>query len=403
MSEPTNFDAIAERHVLAACLISPVARAEAKRALVGADFYDTRHEAIWDAMARLERHGKSVDAATVLAALGSNRACIELMPDLVTLPVVPDHAGDHAAIVREWGIRRRLHQLATTVLQQSLNPDLNAVGYAATVATRFANLRDAGLPDTTTAETLAELLAEPDDEPDWLIPHLLERRDRLMLTGEEGLGKSHLLRQIATMAAAGLDPFEAHRVAPLRVTIIDCENSRNQVRRKIRPMVDVIRRLGGQDPTERVVVDCTPRMDITRDKDLARIHQLLDATQPDIVAIGPLYRLVPRALQTDDEAAPVLAALDTIRDRDIALLIEAHAGHTLGKGGTRDLRPRGSSALLGWPEFGYGLRSIAASFCDVVPWRGDRDERRWPERLRRESGGPRWLPIDPFEYERATA
>ena len=73
-----------------------------------------------------------------------------------------------------------------------------------------------------------------------------------------------------------------------------------------------------------------------------------------ILAIGPLSRLVPRALQTDDEAAPVLAALDTIRDRDIALLIEAHAGHTVGKGGQRDLRPRGSSALLGWPGLGVG-------------------------------------------------
>jgi RecA-family ATPase len=43
-----------------------------------------------------------------------------------------------------------------------------------------------------------------------VIPGLLERRDRLMLTGEEGLGKSYLLRQIAVMAAAGLDPFD-HR------------------------------------------------------------------------------------------------------------------------------------------------------------------------------------------------
>lgn len=392
-------DTLAERHVLAACLLSPVARAEAKKALTGADFYDQRHERIWQAMSRLERHGKAIDPTTVLATLGTDRAAVEVMPELATLPVVPENTADYAAIVRAWGIRRRLHQEATRVAQQALNPDLEPVGYAASVATRFANVRDAGLPDTTTALTLAELLAQPDEEPDWLIPGLLERQDRLMLTGEEGLGKSHLLRQIALMAAAGLDPFDAHRIRPVTATIIDAENSTRQVRRRIRPLVDAIRKLGGQDPRERVVIDCVGRMDITRDKDLARIHQLLDATRPDLVVIGPVYKLTPRALQTDDEAAPVLAALDTIRERDIALLIEAHAGHAKGATGQRDLRPRGSSALLGWPEFGYGLRSLSESFADVVPWRGDREERNWPERLRREVGGPRWLPCEAFDYE----
>lgn len=395
----TNYDSLAERTVLAACMTSTVARAEALRTLIGPDFWDTRHEAIWDAMSRLERHGKPVEPVTLLHTLGPASDAGRLMPDLITLPVVPENVGHYAAIVRSWGIKRRLFREATTVVQQALKPDLNAVGYAASVATAFANLRDAGMPDVTTAETLAELLSGEDDEPDWLIPGLLERRDRLMLTGEEGLGKSHLLRQIAVMSAAGLDPFEIHRIKPLAVTIIDCENSRSQVRRKIRPIVETVHRLGGQNPTDRVVIDCTPRMDITRDKDLARIHQLLDATQPDLVVIGPLYRLVPRALQTDDEAAPVLAALDTIRDRDIALCIEAHAGHAIGKGGNRDLRPRGSSALLGWPEFGYGLRALSASFCDVVPWRGDRDERNWPERLRREHNGPRWIPTEAFDIE----
>lgn len=143
-----------------------------------------------------------------------------------------------------------------------------------------------------------------------------------------------------------------------------------------------------------MMVDCLPRIDITRDKDLARIHQLLDAHQPDLVVIGPLYRLVPRALQTDDDAAPVLAALDTIRDRGAALMMEAHAGHALGKGGVRDLRPRGSSSLLGWPEFGYGMRGIGSEgYADLVQWRGPREDREWPARLRR-ADGFRWLPHD---------
>src|SRR5690606_38137665 len=114
--------------------------------------------------------------------------------------------------------------------------------------------------------------------------------------------------------------------------------------------------------------------------------------QPDLEVVGPLYRLTPRALQTDDEATPVLAALDTIRERGCAVLTEAHAGHAIGKGGFRDMRPRGSSALMGWPEFGYGLRSIGAEgYCDLVPWRGNREERDWPSRMVR-ADGFRWKP-----------
>jgi replicative DNA helicase len=108
---------------------------------------------------------------------------------------------------------------------------------------------------------------------------------------------------------------------------------------------------------------------------------------PDIVMLGPLYRLAPRALQTDDEAAPVIAALNLIRARGSAIILEAHAGHAQGPGGRRDLRPRGSSALMGWPEFGYGLRwaddetARQERTVEMVSWRGDRDEREWPEKL----------------------
>lgn len=387
-------DRNAEMAVLAACLSSKTARDEARRHITGADFDSPTLETVWDAMARLDRFSKAVDPATVMSVVQTNHAAAAVLPELVTWPAIPDHMAEYASIVRGWAIKRRLHNEAIQVQQHALNPDTNAHGFAASVATRFANLRDSGITDDAQSITLTELLEEPDDEPAWLIPGLLERKDRLMLTGEEGLGKSYLLRQIAVMAAAGLDPFDpSRRITPIKVTIIDCENTARQVRRKVRPVVDFATRYGTGNPGV-VNLLCSNRVDITRDKDLARIHFELDATQPDLVVIGPLYRLVPRALQTDDEAAPLLAALDTIRDRDISLLIEAHAGHAIGRGGVRDLRPRGSSALLGWPEFGYGMRTVASGYADLVPWRGDRDERHWPTRVRHCNQRIRWIPVE---------
>lgn len=213
----------------------------------------------------------------------------------------------------------------------------------------------------------------------------VDRADGMFVVGRECIPthNSSLLRQIAVLTAAGLHPFRAGKhVDPVRAVIIDCENSERQVKRQLRPLHSQAC-ISGSDPGPRVLIECTGRLDITRDRDLAEIHHLLDAMSPDMCVLGPMYRLAPRGVNSDDEAGPVLAALDTIRDRGVALLIEAHAGHAIGGDGRRNFRPRGSSALLGWPEFGYGMADIGGGCCDLLPWRGDRDERAWPTRLRR--------------------
>lgn len=393
----------AERAVLAACIISPIARTEAKRRITGADFECVEHESIWNAINRLERHGKEVGWITVNHVLATDRHALALIPDLVTFAAIPEQTGDYADIVRDAATLRRLASEAEAVLARTRQVGVLGRGLAAKVATRFCAIRDSGVSDSDLrAVSLGELMATPDEPYDWIIPGLIEHSDRLVLTGEEGLGKSHLLRQIAVMAAAGLDPFTERRIAPCKSVVIDCENTVRQVRRKTAPLYDFTRRYG-QDPSDHVTVECPGRMDITADKDLARIHYLCDAVQPDIIVIGPLYRLVPRAVQTDDEAAPLLTALDSLRDRGIALLIEAHSGHSLAKHGVRDMRPRGSSALLGWPEFGYGMRRVEGrQTCDFVGWRGDRDQRDWPKRLRPGTAA-RWVPDETFKQDEVTA
>lgn len=400
MTDQRN-DIDAERSLLAACLESKRAREEARKHIVPSDLFEPIHEAIWNAMATLDRAGHDVDLVSVSTMLRDReRGSDHALAQLVGIVGFPDHVATYAAIVRGWSTRRRIESTARGAIQRALDTNVNPTGLAATVTNEFAAIRDTGTTeDDFTAVTVAELLADEDDEPDWIIPGLFERRDRLMLTGEEGLGKSHWLRQMALHAAAGIHPLDSMtRFDPIRTLILDCENTLGQVRRKIRGAAAWLEAMDASP--DGLMVDCWPRIDITRDRDLSRIHQLLDVWNPDMVVIGPLYRLVPRAIQTDDDAAPVLAALDTLRDRGCTLLMEAHAGHAVGKGGQRDLRPRGSSALLGWPEFGFGLRSIGtAGYADVVQWRGPREERNWPQRLKK-ADGFRWVPYaDLYGYD----
>jgi replicative DNA helicase len=219
---------------------------------------------------------------------------------------------------------------------------------------------------------------------DWVVENLLERRDRLIVTGMEGSGKSVLLRQMSLCIASGVHPFEPTRqVEPRRVLVIDAENTEQQWARGARQIVSALERQGKTVARDAVNVQAGLRLDLTRQHDLNEVHRLIDTHKPDLIYLGPLYKLVPKEITTDDDAAPLLVALDGIRERGVVLLMEAHAGHAKGHGGERDLRPRGSSALLGWPEFGYGLRpDYESEIAEFKAWRGDREVRDWPRFLR---------------------
>lgn len=386
-------DRVAEEATLAACLQSVAARKEARRHITGEDFHYPQHETVWDAMSRLDREQRPVDAMTVQPLVVkdglASRALIEIMGN----SAIPENVQHYAETVRGWAVRRRLMAEATRVQQSAMNPDVDPAGLASAIVTRFAQVRDTGITEDAQSITLDELLESPDDEPDWVIPGLLEHRDRLILTGGEGLGKSYLLRQLAIMAAGGIDPFDQTvQIKPAKVLIVDCENSLRQVKRKARGVVEYAKRWGNGAPGQ-VNLLCTGRIDVLRDKDLSAIHREIDVVQPDIIVIGPIYAMSPKALMTDDDAVPVLAALDGMRETGAALLMEAHAGHAVGVDG-RNFRPRGSAALMGWPEFGYGLKPIADGIADLVPWRGDRDSRNWPTRLKHDRDGIRWIEHD---------
>jgi replicative DNA helicase len=356
------------------------------------DFGDGQLSLLWDGIQAMRSRREPVDVLTVGAALAGWGVRSVTPADLHTFVSTVPHAmsvRQYARAVREDAMRRNVRAVAAQMLQTvDADPGL-------TLSNGINQLRDVqGAHELKKfhVTTLGDILAT-EDSYDWVIPGLLEKRDRLLVTGGEGSGKSTLVRQLAILSAAGLHPFNFTPTPPVNVLVIDAENSESQWRRASRGVTKQAKLYGSHDPGD-LRISCTPRMDLTRDSDLGQVHRLLDDAMADIVVIGPLYRLVPRAITNDDEASPLLAALDTIRDRGCALVIEAHAGHALGQGGERDLRPRGSAALMGWPEFGLGLRlpKPGSSTYEITRWRGDRDRRDFPNGLVKGGDWP-WTPV----------
>lgn len=242
-----------------------------------------------------------------------------------------------------------------------------------------------------TTPTLSEFLAGEDGPPDWVIPGLIERGDRLILTGSEGLGKSVLFRQLAVCAAAGIHPFAHDTIPSQRVLYVDVENGVGQLRRALRGLSIQAGRLGA-DAGRNMFLECLPSgLDLTRPEDEAWLVSRVAALQPALLVIGPIYRLHAKNPNDEEPARCVTRVLDRCRAAaNCALILEAHAGHGTGADGSRNVRPAGTSLWLRWPEFGYGLRAgkdydPAQRAVEFVPWRGDRSERDWPKKLR--SGG----------------
>ena len=235
------------------------------------------------------------------------------------------------------------------------------------------------------APDLHQFLAGVDPPYDWIIESILERGDRLIWTGEEGLGKSVVGRQLAVAAAAGIHPFNDELCKPRRVLWIDCENSERQGRRHFRRLEHVTAAKGRRVPDGGMRLIHRPLgIDLTTEEDVAWLIERVHAHQPELLYVGPLYRLHATDMNDEIAARKLTAALDKARVKaDCALIVEAHSPH--GGDGLRPVRPIGSSLFRRWPEFGYGISpAMDGDPCKEVvvrSWRGARDERHWPKFL----------------------
>lgn len=250
------------------------------------------------------------------------------------------------------------------------------------------------------APDLHEFLSVTDPPTSWVVPGLLERGDRLIWTGTEGLGKSLCVRQIAVAAAAGIHPFKHEFIPRQRVLYIDCENSDRQGRKHFRKLEHIARMKHHRVPDGGLYLIHKPvGIDLSRPDDAAWLMERVTAHRPDLLICGPFYRLHAAESEEERGARRVVAALDAARVlADCALIVEHHVPH--GIGGARGLRPFGSSLLMRWPEMGMGIMAATEDVpCKNVlvrAWRGNRDERFWPKALKWSEDENDW----PWIYDR---
>lgn len=413
-------DEAAEMGVLRACFFDRTMCKTVITNLDPADLYKPAHETILIAIGEMYAAGQSIDPITLkrhlnekgdLQRAGGAGYLFTISGDALSLSS-PDHAADYVEIVQGLARRRELIKHHVAGVNDAYNTrtptgDLLEKTVAAAREIRDRSQTGADLP----TEDILDFV-QHEDVYDWVVPGLLERSDRLILTASEGGGKSTLLRQMSVTLAAGIHPFRTFEmVDPIRVLTLDCENSAASSRRKFKPLLAAAEHI--EQPIRRGMfhIECQPAgLDLTRAKDRAWMMRRVERIKPDVLIIGPIYRLHAGDPNSEELARKVSVVIDDARaTAGCAVLMEAHAPHGNGMG-PRSLRPLGSSLWMRWPEFGFGLRPVedeksaqnaeGARGRRVVPWRGMRDERDWPQFIRQGDKWP-WMsyrPIDADEF-----
>jgi replicative DNA helicase len=380
-----------EEAVIGACLLDESVIREAVKIVMPSDFGSWQGEEVFTAIINLHSTKRPVDVITVMQELARMGSKVDPARLHVIIAEVPTAANVsfYAEQVREKATRARLTRIGQKLVQYGNDPAKMPGTVLAEALADLKAAREDSPMSTLKGKSMAEVMAEPDTY-DWVIKGLLEEGDRIMVTADEGAGKSMLSFQFAHFCAAGIHPFWLWDIPPIDVVVFDRENSERRWRRKSRPMYEAARTLGKGDPGNIYVENAIyESFDITKDRDLGYLHRILDHHPAKLLILGPMYTLVPRAMNSDDDAAPVLAALNTLRERGTALFIEAHAGHSR----STDLHPVGSSAFLRWPEFGIGLRKdpTIPNRVTLERWRGDREDRSFPSALNRGTPNAPWI------------
>lgn len=233
-----------------------------------------------------------------------------------------------------------------------------------------------------------------DDSYEWVIPGLLEKQERVIVVAAEGVGKTMLARQVALCSAAGIHPFTYSHMAPIKTLTVDLENPERIIRRMSAKILASAMRHGHVQRVYGELLIKPAGLDLMKVQDRAILEEAIERAEPQLLVMGPIYKsfVDPGGRTSESIVVEIARYLDSLRTRyGCAMWLEHHAplGTTLA---TRELRPFGSAVWSRWPEFGISLQPDPTApepyVYDVRHFRGARDERQWPLKIKRGTSFP---------------
>jgi hypothetical protein len=281
----------------------------------------------------------------------------------------------------------RILDIVQSVVQ---NGDLTLEQMVNRVSIMLSSMSQHSDEDTGRLYNWQEFLEKYEDRGyEWIIPGLLEKQERVIVVAAEGVGKTMLARQVAICSAAGVHPFTFQPMQPITTLMIDLENPERIIQRTSHSIMREALKMSKNKRIDANLYIQPAGLDLTSARDRAIVERLCEEKKPQLIVLGPLYKAyVDNGNKTSEALAVEVAKfLDKIRDvYGCAFWLEHHA--PLGaSASSRELRPFGSSVWSRWPEFGISLTpdpiSLEGYVYQVNHFRGARDNRAWPIRMKR--------------------
>lgn len=366
--------------------------------LTPGDFDDPLHQTLWTNLTTDYERTGNLDPIGIYRGIHDHQ-----IPDAQAIIIglrdsapATQVAIDYASVIREAADRRRIKSILEGAAQHADRDDLTASAILEQVNEQLSTVesRDQDIELTT----LEDFVAIPVADQPWVIPGLLAQGDRLIITGWEGLGKTMLLRQIGECLAMGVHPFTFRDIPGKRVLYLDFENPERVMVEKFGAIHRQLKDWGFRADGRMAIHRRPQGIDLHQPRDRAWLRRIIRKARPDLLICGPVYKMyMPSKGGGEVDARIVTDAIDQVRaEFGCAVALEQHS--PMAQNGERAIRPYGSVQWQRWPEFGYGLTvmdgyEITDRLVNFVPWRGARDERDWPEALRRGDGDMPWQPI----------
>ena len=386
-------------------LLSTVAVEVAIEILTPGDFYKPGHGTIFDSITRLWDNGDPIDAVTVsedlrarhlLDSIGGSATLVTLQ----TYTPATTTAPKYARILAELSQRRALLAHANDLAERCYESDMDS-GELLDYTINAAKSIDSGSLVEVPAglQMLTDFLDRPEElHKPWVIEGMLREGWRVVIVAAEGSGKTVLLRHIGVAASQGIHPLMHRPIEPVRTLIVDLENPDESIDEVCAPLIEEARRSSLEFNPDNLWLWHQPAgIDLRNRKDRSTFEAVLRQARPQLVCIGPVYKMYRKGRDDDETAAgETQNVLDDMRVRHkFALLMEHHVPKKQGHG-KRELVPHGTALWMRWPELGLGLEPIDGDVTnmEVARFRGDRVKNQWPDRIEHSTPWP-WSGVWP--------
>ena len=400
----TPHDLDAEKGILAAVMMYPERILECATDLSGKDFYNPVYGRAWDNFREMwDREGlRTIDGVVLSDSIDNALSPADfimmqaesVIGNRAHVEIVLKHAASRSIMDR---MKEGLQGLATggDPYEEMNQLDKFLAGVGSLSGTKQE------------AVTLWELTEQAEALAPVVIPTMMHQDYRTIIVAEEGTGKSLILRTIAQSAAQGIHAFNHQIFEPIRALVVDLENPAQAILQTSVLLEQQLLRKSGEnyDPDRLRFFRRPGGMNIRNLQDKADLQREIAYHRPDLVCIGPIYKMYRRGPgeSYEDSADDAMAVLDELRTKyDFALVMEHHAAK--GKSGEkRDLTPMGSQRWMAWPEIGISLYKDQQdpTTLRVRRYRGDRLQGvSWPDKIVRnrhwlvdgiwEDGIPTW-------------